>query len=78
MMRELERLQPNLVVFDPYPALCPQGTCPYFSADGRPHYRDNDHISVLRVQRIEASTGAFLRQRGLLSAAAGPGPTGRL
>jgi hypothetical protein len=41
----LQRRFPDLVVWDPFPVLCPGAICSAFDADGRPLFFDGDHLS---------------------------------
>ncbi|MFM7265563.1 MAG: SGNH hydrolase domain-containing protein, partial [Cyanobium sp.] len=63
--------QPRVLLFDPVPYLCDGEECRDLGPGGERWFRDNDHISLLGVDRLREPLRAFLRQHGLLSG--GPG-----
>ena len=49
MMDSLVRMQQrfdNVVLWDPFPVLCPDAACSAYDADGRPLFFDGDHLSA--------------------------------
>jgi peptidoglycan/LPS O-acetylase OafA/YrhL len=58
---------PNVSVFDPMPALCPEGQAACRSQDGDDRlFADEDHLTVVGVSRVETAFSDFLLKSGLV------------
>lgn len=58
---------PNVSVFDPMPALCPEGQAVCRSQDGGVRlFADEDHLNAAGSRRVGAAFSDFLVKRGLL------------
>lgn len=50
----------NVRIFDPSPALCPDGLCRSHDREGRLLYRDRDHLNELGVLKLDDDLRRFL------------------
>jgi peptidoglycan/LPS O-acetylase OafA/YrhL len=64
---------PNVSIFDPMPALCPEGQAVCRSDDGNMRlYSDEDHLSKAGSERVAAAFSDYLERTGLVHVVAGP------
>ena len=52
----------NVQVFDPTAALCPDGLCRSHDLDGKPLYRDRDHLNELGVLMLDGDLRRLLQR----------------
>ena len=58
---------PNVSIFDPMPALCPEGQALCLSQDGGDRlFADEDHLTAVGARRVEAAFSDFLGKSGLV------------
>ena len=59
---------PNVSIFDPMTALCPEGQAVCSSDDGDTRlYADEDHLTKAGSERVSAAFSDYLEKTGLLS-----------
>lgn len=75
LFARLEAAHPNVHVFDPAPALCPDRVCRSHDAQGNLLFRDRDHLETRGALRLAEPLRLFLEKQGLL---AGSAPDGGL
>ena len=67
LFARLEESHANVHVFDPAPALCPDGVCSSHDSQGNLLYRDRDHLETRAALRLAEPLRLFLEKRGGLS-----------
>jgi len=58
----LAKAYPDLVVWDPFPILCPEETCRAFTDAGRPLFMDADHLSAFASTVLYPSFASLLHR----------------
>lgn len=66
-LRAVEKVTPNLYIYDPMDDLCPdEQTCPVF-LNGKPLFKDDDHLSTYGAQYLYEGFKRYLISKGLIS-----------
>ena len=67
---------PGALFFDPMPAFCNATACTPWIAGGAMGYWDYDHVTLEGALHVAPALAAFLREAGVIDAAACPGKNG--